>query len=635
MKGKDVRERKENRQHGLWSSPISPGSLAGDVRLTDVRWTPDGGALVWREERSGVGVLVLAGDGDAPRELTEATSVRARVGYAGGDFGLSNDAVFFAEQQSGRLFRLSLSAGSPSPVTPAFGFAAAPAVSRDGRWVVYVHTYEGTDRLAIVDSEGREWPRILASGDDFYMQPVWSPDGRRVAWVSWDHPLMPWDGSRLTVAELEPGDGGMPRVASETVVAGGDDVAVFQPEFTADGSAIAYVSDESGWGALVVHDLASGERRTVAVEGGDFGTPAWIQGLRTYALTPDSGRALATVSRQGSVVAMLADVDRGAAEPVAELGDYSFVAQPDVSAATGEVAAICASATVPPRVVVARDGAARVVRRSTAERLPASALSTPEPYTWTSPDGKAVHGLFFAPASERFESSGVPPLVVHVHGGPTSQVVATYNAQAQFLATRGYAVLSVNHRGSSGYGRDYMMSLRGNWGILDVEDSVSGAEALARDGRVDAERMAIMGGSAGGFTVLQTMIVHPEAFAAGVCLYGVSNQFTLAAETHKFEAHYTESLIGRLPEAASLYRERSPQFRASEIRRPIAIFQGATDEVVPKAQSDAIVAALERSGTPHEYHVYEGEGHGWRRAATVEAFYTALDRFLKQYLVFS
>jgi dipeptidyl aminopeptidase/acylaminoacyl peptidase len=205
----------------------------------------------------------------------------------------------------------------------------------------------------------------------------------------------------------------------------------------------------------------------------------------------------------------------------------------------------------------------------------------------------------------------------------------------QFLATRGYAVLVVNYRGSTGYGRAYMLALRGQWGVADVEDCVSGALELARAGRVDGGRMAIMGGSAGGFTVLQTMINYPEAFAAGISMFGVANQFTLVAETHKFEERYNDTLIGPLPGAAALYRERSPQFRASEIRRPMAIFQGEIDEVVPKNQSDVIVRALERSGTPHEYHVYAGEGHGWRKAETIEAFYGALERFLRQHLVYS
>jgi dipeptidyl aminopeptidase/acylaminoacyl peptidase len=224
---------------------------------------------------------------------------------------------------------------------------------------------------------------------------------------------------------------------------------------------------------------------------------------------------------------------------------------------------------------------------------------------------------------------------VLVHGGPTGHERAGYNDRAQFLATRGYGALAVNYRGSTAHGKAYMNALRGAWGVHDVEDCRSGAQHLVAEGRAHPEQLVIMGGSAGGFTVLQSMVAHPEFYKAGVCLYGVADHFALAAETHKFEARYLDSLLGPLPDAAAIYRERSPQFRASEIRRPLAIFQGEIDEVVPKAQSDAIVAALERNGTPHEYHVYAGEGHGWRRAETIEAFYTSLERFLRQWLVFA
>jgi dipeptidyl aminopeptidase/acylaminoacyl peptidase len=214
-------------------------------------------------------------------------------------------------------------------------------------------------------------------------------------------------------------------------------------------------------------------------------------------------------------------------------------------------------------------------------------------------------------------------------------VTATYHAQAQFFATRGYAVLQVNYRGSTGYGREYMLKLRGSWGIYDVEDSISGARSLAEQGRVDAVKRVIMGGSAGGFTVLQTLATHPGVFTAGICLFGVANQFTLAAETHKFEARYLDSILGPLPEAAAVYRERSPIFHAGKIADPIAVFQGEIDQVVPKNQSDTIVASLKARGVPHEYHVYPGEGHGWRKTETIEQFYETVDKFLRQYVVFA
>jgi dipeptidyl aminopeptidase/acylaminoacyl peptidase len=250
-------------------------------------------------------------------------------------------------------------------------------------------------------------------------------------------------------------------------------------------------------------------------------------------------------------------------------------------------------------------------------------------------DGNDVHGFFYGPQSADFEGIYAPPLMVLIHGGPTSQRGAGFDAQVQFFTTRGFAVLQVNYRGSTGYGRAYRDMLRGNWGIYDVEDAVSGARHLVAQDRADNDRLVIMGGSAGGFTVLKTLEDYPGVFKAGVCLYGVANQFTLVADTHKFEERYSDSLLGPLPEAAEIYRERSPIYFADKIQDPIIVFQGEDDKVVPQAQSDAIVAALKRSGVPHEYHLYPGEGHGFRKAETIEHFYTAVERFLKEYVIYS
>jgi dipeptidyl aminopeptidase/acylaminoacyl peptidase len=284
---------------------------------------------------------------------------------------------------------------------------------------------------------------------------------------------------------------------------------------------------------------------------------------------------------------------------------------------------------------LANGGPPSIRRRSDSETVPPAALSRPEPVSWTSFDGEEAHGIYYPPASDRFESSGAPPLVVIVHGGPTSQSLAQWSPPTQFLATRGYGVLQVNYRGSTGYGRHYMLKLRESWGIYDVQDSKSGAQALADRGLADASRFVIMGGSAGGFTVLQSLVEVPGFYRAGVCSFGVSNQFTLASDTHKFESRYLDSMLGPLPEAAARYRERSPIFHAAKIVDPIAVFQGDIDRVVPREQSDSIVASLRARGVPHEYHVYEGEGHGWRKTETIEQFYTTLERFLRQYVIFA
>lgn len=621
------------RPYGLWDSPISPRSLASGLRLPDVQWDSDGRTLVWLEGRSGGNVLVAASiDGcDAPRDLTDDIAIRAQVGYGGGDFTVHGGQVFFVAK-SGRLYRQGLHAGHARVITPEFGHAASPVVSPDGQWVLYVHSYERNDVLAVVDAEGRQWPQQLVSGHDFYMQPRWHPRGHSLACIAWDHPQMPWDGTTLYIARLRDG---APVVSETQVIAGGTDVAIFQPEYSPDGRWLAYVSDESGWSNIYLYDLDEGTHRALTVATAEHGTPAWVQGLRTYGWSHDSRHIFFIRNERGFARLYRQAITSQQAEPMAGLEAYTWLEQPAISPISDTIAVLTSSSTRPKRLVVTGATMARIFRRTTTENIEPAELTEAQPVSWMSSGDVEVHGLLFMPASQRFESDGLPPAIIKVHGGPTSQSPATYDAQAQFFATRGYAVLAVNFRGSTGYGRTYMEALRGNWGVYDVEDAVSGARYLAEQGLADSNRIVIMGGSSGGYTVLEALCRAPGVFKAGLCFYGISNLFMLAADTHKFEERYLDSLLGPLPEASAVYRERSPLFHAERLRDPIAVFQGDEDQVVPRAQSDAIVESLRRRGVPHVYQVYAGEGHGWRKNETIEAFYRAIDAFLRQYVLFA
>lgn len=624
-------------QYGLWPSPITPQSLAAGLRLADVAWDSDGETLVWLEERSDRGVLVcLPPGGDAPRDLTPELSVRARVGYGGGDFSVSGGVVYFAEA-SGRLYRQGLAGGPASPLTPGFGYAAAPTVSPDQCWVVFVHTYEGTDCLAIVDAAGRLWPQRLVTGADFYMQPCWHPQGTHLAWIEWQHPRMPWEGTLLRLGTVHYAAGGLPQITDVQTLAGSPTVSISQPTFAPDGRFLAYISNESGWDNLYLYDLQARTHQALAPESVECGQPAWLQGMRTYGFRHDGQGLYYLRNERGFRRLWYYDLQRrSATEHHAALAEYTFLEQPALSPTRARLAAIASSPTLPPRVItVALDSPTRprVCRRSAAEHVPAAELSVPQTLTWSTAAGGEVHGLLYLPRSTRWQGRGQPPAIILIHGGPTSQAVASFHPQTQFFTTRGYVVLEVNYRGSTGYGRAYVEALRGHWGAYDVADAVSGAQYLVAQGWASAQHLVIMGGSAGGYTVLQALVHHPGFFKAAICLYGIANLFTLAATTHKFEAHYLDSLIGPLPEAAALYRERSPLFAADRIRDPIALFQGEIDDVVPRAQADAIVASLRSRGVPHEYHVYAGEGHGWRKAETIAHFYTTVEAFLRQYVL--
>ena len=625
----------QKQQFGLWKSPITPLSLARGFNFSDLAWDDDG-TLVWREMRSARGVLVVQPpDGQARRDLNSEFNVRAGVGYGGGDFTVSHGFVYFVDGDSGRIYRQPTAAGTAKPVTPAFGRAASPALSPDGEHLLFVHTYEGQDCIAITDAAGGTWPQQLVAGDDFYMQPCWHPAGDRIAWIAWNHPQMPWDGTTLKIGTLLKGEGGLPTLGEVTPVTGDEHTAVFGAQFSPDGRYLAYVSDPEGWWQLYVYDLESGEHKMLTGGEAEHGVPAWVQGLRTFSFAPDGKSIYFLQNRDGFVGLWRVEIETGMQTRIRIGSEYTWMNQVAAAPQGERVAVIASGGRIPPRIVTYDPQAGtRVVARALPEDLPPKTYALPSPTTWKGMDGEDVHGIYYAPQNPEFEGVGLPPLMVLVHGGPTSQRGASFDAQAQFFTSRGWAVLQVNYRGSTGYGRAYRDKLKGNWGIYDVQDSVSGAQALARDGLVDESKMVIMGGSAGGFTVLKTLEDYPGVFKAGACLYGVANQFTLAADTHKFEARYLDTLLGPLPEAAEIYRERSPVFFADKIQDPIIVFQGEEDKVVPKNQSDEIVAALRRNGVPHEYHIYPGEGHGFRKSETIEQFYTTLERFLKTYVIF-
>jgi dipeptidyl aminopeptidase/acylaminoacyl peptidase len=318
------------------------------------------------------------------------------------------------------------------------------------------------------------------------------------------------------------------------------------------------------------------------------------------------------------------------------LAEYSSLGQISVAPKSGTLAFLASSPFAGSRVVTWTPGesSAPIWRYASGETVPPRDLAEPRAVEWQASDGTVVHGLYYPPTSSQYTGTGLPPAIVAIHGGPTGQSTAAHNSRAQFFATRGYAYLEVNYRGSTGYGKPYMSLLRGQWGVYDVEDAVGGARYLVDAGLADGDRLVIMGGSAGGYTVLKSLVDHPGFFKAALCLYGVSNMFTLAADTHKFEQRYLDSMLGPLPEASAVYRERSPVFNVDKIVDPIAVFQGEVDRVVPKAQAEAIVESLRRRGVPHEYHLYEGEGHGWRKSETIRAFYRTVEAFLRQYVIF-
>lgn len=637
---------KTSKQYGLWESLITPLSLAKGIKFSDAIWD-ERGRLFWLEKRANRGALVVQpAKGKEPSDIKCEISIAAKLGYGGGDFTVGNGHIYCVDSSSGRIYQQSYSSREAHPITPAFGRFASPVLSPDGKWLLFVHSFEGQDSLGIVDVKGIAWPHKLISEHDFYLQPTWHPNGNQIAWICWDHPNMPWDGTFLKLGDLRFEGNVFIEIENTTNISGDEKTSIIQPEFSPDGRSLAYISDKSGWWQLYLFDLESGDHHQLTKALAEHGEPAWIQGLRRYCFSPDGAFIYFLRNQDGSHTLWTYDLTNQEEHQLSLDPDYTFldqiaVSQPDPSGNAQQISLIASGSRVPSRLIVYEfsgahaQGTTRIVQRATAEEVPFYEYSSPLSFNWAGMDDEDVFGLYYPPNNFRFEGIEKPPLVVHVHSGPTRQKHDEFNKRAQFFANRGYAFLEVNYRGSTGYGRAYRNKLRGNWGIYDVQDAVSGARHLAEKDIIDKDRIVIMGSSAGGFTVLKALQDYPGFFKAGVCMYPVTNHVSQAKETHKFEAYYSQSLLGALPYAQEKYYKRSPLFHADAINDPVAIFQGGQDVVVSPKSSKEIADTLKRRGIPHLYHLYPEEGHGFRQPQTIAHFYTTIEQFLRNHVLHS
>ncbi len=626
---------KTTRACGSWESPISSADLVrGALRLSAPRI--DRGRLFWLEGRPSEGgrQVVMVGDLSEAvglRDLREASpsgvQVRTRVHeYGGGEFAVWRDRLFFVDDADGRIHVCGI--GGPSvPISPAGSRYADLVVSPDGRHLVAVEErprvgLEPENRLIVIEVAPPSGsgsgivsgpPRVVAAGHDFYSSPVFAPDGGRLAFLAWDHPNMPWNGTSLEMVTWgESGPAGMPRT-----MAGGRRESLFQPRFAVDGG-LFVVSDRSGWWNL----MRVSETGLVPVhsEAAEYGRPQWVFGMSTWAFL-DREAILASATRAGRDGLVRLGVRDGSIVETA----VGFSAIGGITAEAGWAAFLAGSPTTETALHVWRpeSDVLHRVRSSSVLAIPETTISVAEARDFPMPDGRVTHAFVYPATSEtnRARAGERSPLIVKTHGGPTAAASDVLDPRIQFWTSRGFSVADVNYAGSSGYGRAYRDRLEASWGVLDVEDCVAVARTLADEGSVDPRRLAISGGSAGGFTTLCALTFH-DVFSAGASHYGIGDLEALARDTHKFESRYTDWLVGPLPEALDRYRARSPIHHPDRLGCPIIFFQGLEDRVVPPGQAEAMVAVLARRGIPHAYVPFEGEQHGFRRAENIR---TALD----------
>jgi dipeptidyl aminopeptidase/acylaminoacyl peptidase len=607
------------RPYGAWASLVTAASLAeGGVGLADLRVA--GGQLYWLETRPTEGGRVVAmTDAGGVRELTPSGfNVRTRVHeYGGAPYVLAPEGLWFSHFRDQKLY-LQRGDGAPEPMTPE-GYRYADAVPAPGGGLFAVredHTDPANVRNAIVrlSGEAGDAGTVIFGESDFVAYPRVSSDGRRLAWIAWDFPAMPWDATRLYVAEIGSAGVGAPRQ-----VAGGDAISVIDVQWGEDGT-LYWLSDETGfWNLYAEQD---GRARAVLPRQAEFGGPLWGLGQSNYAPLPD-GRIIAAM--RGEASAHLLVIEAGGAAREIELPFVGYGALQRLDA--GRVAMLAAAAVGPPSVIVVdvASGGYRTVRRPTAVRLGAGHISRAEKISFPSAGGRTAHALYYPPKNGGFTAlpGERPPLIVQAHGGPTGAASPAFHLAIQFWTTRGFALVDVDYGGSSGYGRAYRQLLEGQWGVVDVEDVIAAVRYLAGAGRVDAQRVAIHGGSAGGFTVLAALS-QSDVFGAGGDLYGVSDLAALARDTHKFESRYLDGLIGPYPAAKATYEARSPIHHLERFTAPLLILQGAEDPIVPPNQAYMIRDALKARGVPVAYIEFAGEGHGFRRAENIIRAHYAL-----------
>lgn len=603
--------------YGSWKTPITSDLIvAGTIGLVQVAL--DGDDIYWIEARpqeKGRNVIVRRTPDGALTDVTPAPfNARTRVHeYGGGSFLVHRGEVFFSHFADQRLYR---QAGQqvPQALTAEAELRYADAIYDPTRQrligVREDHTVAGQEAantivsIALTGEPGAQ--QVLTGGHSFYASPRLSPDGTQLAWICWGHPRMPWDGTELWVADVQ-ADGSL---GQQQLIAGGAEESVFQPEWSPDG-VLHFVSDRTGWWNL--YRWQSGQCEALLPMAAEFGLPQWVFGMATYGFASPTN-IVCTFIEQGFSRFGLLDSATGTLERI----EVPYARIDGIRVDAKRAVFLAASPTETARIVSFNlaTRAFETLRRSSELALDPGYISAPQAIEFPTENNLTAHAFFYAPRNKDFAAPAGerPPLLVMIHGGPTSATSPTLRLGIQYWTSRGIAVLDVNYGGSTGYGRAYRQRLNGNWGVVDVDDCVNGALYLARQGLVDGDRLAITGGSAGGYTTLCALTFR-DVFKAGASHYGVSDLIALDEDTHKFESRYTFGLVGT---SHDLYRARSPIHHTDKLNAPVIFFQGLEDKVVPPNQSEMMVNALRAKGLPVAYVTFEGEQHGFRQAANIK-----------------
>ncbi|MGD2247125.1 MAG: S9 family peptidase [Candidatus Methanofastidiosia archaeon] len=614
-------------QYGSWKSPITSDIIVSET--IDVGQISIDDAVYWIEMRPAEEgrYVIVKYDGEITDVNPPPFNARTRVHeYGGGQYIVDNGVVYFSNFDDQRLYKQTIG-GNPEPLTPESNMRYADSVvhNNDLICVREDHTKKGEAVNSLVRIDGKTGEStVLISGNDFYSTPRVSPDGSYLAWLTWNHPNMPWDGTELWVGTLKNGS-----IVNAIKVAGGKQESIFQPEWSPD-NVLYFVSDKTGWWNIYCwHNTNTGRKAKAKAKAkantdtiepvcpmeAEFGKPQWVFGRSTYDFVSDS-TIVCTYGKNGIWHVGTLDVNKKTLHEI----PTPYTAIGYLRAAKDTVIFRGGSPTEFESIVMLNldTKECTVLRSSGSIKIDPGYISVPNPVEYPTTNGFTAHAFYYPPRNKDYTPPDEnPPLLVKTHGGPTSAVSSTLNLKVQYWTSRGIAVLDVNYRGSTGYGREYRTQLNKKWGIVDVKDCVNGALHLVKTGEVDKNKLAINGGSAGGYTTL-CALAFTDVFKAGASYYGVSDAEALTKETHKFESHYLDTLIGPYPEEKEVYRERSAVYHVDELSCPVIFFQGLEDKIVLPNQAETMVNALKKKGIPVAYIPFEKEQHGFRRSKNIK-----------------
>ncbi|MBF2063481.1 MAG: S9 family peptidase [Calothrix sp. C42_A2020_038] len=605
--------------YGSWKSPITTDLITGTI-IGLGQIVIDGDDIYWSELRpteKGRNVIVrCAPDGNICDVTPDGFNVRTRVHeYGGGAYFVIDGVVYFSNFADQRLYCQNRNAEPHAltrEVAMRYGDGILDAQRQRIICVCEDHTAEAREpinKLVAINLAGNLEPETLVSGNDFYTSPRLSPDGSQLAWLTWNHPKMPWDSAELWVGEIQ-SDGS---ISHTRKIAGGTNESVCQPEWSTDGT-LYFILDRTGWWNL--YRTTGDDIENLTPIAAEFGKPQWILGTSTYGIESEN-RIICSYTSLGTW--KLASLDIGSGK--LETFDLPYTEISSLQVVPGKVVFNGGAPTQPTELVVLDLVTLNrtVLRRTSDIKLETGYLSQAEGIEFPTTSGNA-YAIFYPPQNQDYiaPEGEKPPLLVKSHGGPTAATSTSLSLNIQYWTSRGIAVLDVNYGGSTGYGREYRQRLEGNWGVVDVDDCVNGAKYLVQQGLVDPNRLAISGGSAGGYTTLCALTFR-DTFKAGASYYGVSDLEALARDTHKFESRYLDGLIGAYPQMKDLYIQRSPVHFTKNLACPVIFFQGLEDKIVPPNQAEMMVKALQEKALPVAYVTFAEEQHGFRSAENIKS----------------